>query len=406
MSDYLIERIVEVTRSPHSRNFYQNVIKVLGEGLVEMELGELKYQIRVGNVKHPGKYFTKLLQDQLSRYGEQARKIIPKDTYQELSQQDLFRHLQPRVIPKPSLKKEKKMPQPYFPGQIPFPTFIGQEFFTLSKNKKRSDTVKYTSTTADGKQLQVSLIRGKSRPGSKSWGIPTVQHGKLFTALIKAWTDSKSNYMEHDEGTLVCFVRISAQELADYLGWKEFGGKNIEMLNNRIAELSSFPYYYNLENLNIGLKGFGFKLLGDYRIIDIENKYTKGTIFEIMFSTTVSWQLLNRHSITKPDELISIRNEIGWKLRMYLEPRLMSISDNQYSINLENLTYELQLPKAKWHKYKSQRKKIFSQAVKELNNSAVADGRIMKLGIILNKDKSDYKLTAYLENPRQRLALS
>jgi hypothetical protein len=58
MSDYLLKQIIKYTKSPQSKKFYRNTIKILGEGRVEMELGELKYQIRVGNVKHPGKYFT------------------------------------------------------------------------------------------------------------------------------------------------------------------------------------------------------------------------------------------------------------------------------------------------------------------------------------------------------------
>lgn len=399
--EYLIERIIEITQSSHSKQFYRKAIRILGEEVVEEELGELKYQLHVGNVKDPAKYFTKLLQNQLIKH--EAKSTIPKNTYQELTQQDLFKNLQPKIIENFSLKEEKRMFQPYFPGQIPFPTFIGQEFFTLSKNKKKADAVKYTSITPDGKKVQVSLIRGKSKPGDKPRGIPTVYHGKLFMALIKAWTDGGSNYMQDNNGTQVCFVRVSARKLADYLGWKKFGGKQLNQLNTDLNDLKSYPYYFNLEELDIGLQGFGFYLIGDVRNLNIGKAKTSETIFEVIFSTTVSWQLLHRHTISKLDEVIRIRNEIGWKLRLYLEPRLLSLPNGAiYSINLMMLIKELQLPKSSKHAFKSRRKELFVKAIKELNNSLIGDGRVMKVKLSLNKDKSDYKLIAFLQNIKQK----
>ena len=64
--------------------------------------------------------------------------------------------------------------------------------------------------------------------------------------------------------------------------------------------------------------------------------------------------------------------------------------------NRENI-----LSKLDWHKFKAQRKREFSKAVKELNNSKITNSRIIKASIGLNKDKSDYKLSAYLKNPKQ-----
>jgi len=401
MTQYLLDEILKYTKSKNSLPFYKNAIKTLGPGVVEGELGELKYQIRTGDVDHPAKYFNKLLQVQLKKHGKDTKETIPENTYRELTQQNLFGNLMPANIPAGSIPDKRKMIQPYFRGQIPFPTFIGQEFFATSKNKKTSDTVIYKTETKDGKKVEVTLIRGKSRPRDKAVGIPTVYHGKLFVALIKAWTDKGSQVLEHKDGTVVCFVRVPARELADYLGWKKFGGSQLEQLNTTLRELKSYPYYYRLEELDLDLKGFGFYLLGDVRIIDAGKGKTAETIFEVLFSTTVSKQLDERKAITKTDGLITIRNEIAWKLRLYLEPRLLSIPDDVYSINLQKLIEELQLPKSSKHQYKSQRKQLISKAVEELNDSETVDGRIIKLKLTLNKDKSDYKLIAFLEVPKQ-----
>ncbi len=404
-TSYLIEQIIKITKSKRSIPFYRKVIKELGENIVDGELGELKYQIRTGNVKHPAKYFNRLLQKQLKKYGKEIKPAVKKKQDKPPTQRDFFDSLLPVKIPKQLKYSENKMPDIYFPGQIPFPTFVGQEFFALSSNKKKSDEVIYKNQTADGKVFKITLIRGRGRPGAKPRGILTVSHGKVFAALIKVWTDQGCRKIEYEDGTVICFIRISARKMAEYLKWKKFGGSQLKQLDDILNDLSNFPYYYRLEELDIGLKGFGFKLLGDIRVYDIGKEKERKiyeTGYDIMFSTTVSKQLLERQARSRPDDLITMRNEIAWKLRLYLEPRLLSIQDHYYSINLKNLIKELQLPKSKKHKYKSQRKQMFQKAVEEMNNTKTADGRhILKMKISPNKDKSDYKLVAFLENSKQ-----
>ena len=44
----LIERILELTNSGQSIPFYRKAIELVGPGLVESELGELRYQMKLG----------------------------------------------------------------------------------------------------------------------------------------------------------------------------------------------------------------------------------------------------------------------------------------------------------------------------------------------------------------------
>jgi len=403
--DYLIDQIIKYTKSDHSLNFYHKAIKLLGEGRVEIELGELKYQIRKGTVKDPARYFTKLLLDQINTLNipDDKKPFPPKDTYQELTQEDLFRHLVPRYIPEDSKSQKHGMSIPYRRGQIVFPTFIGQEFFALSNNKLLYDRVKFKSITADGETITATLIRGKSKPYDKPRGIPTITHGKLLMALIKAWTDRNCDSIKFEDGTIICKLTIKAKELAsNYLKWKEFGGSQARQLHFLLMDLKIMPYCLLPENENTYIDHVGFTLIDGLRNVGVKNKKGRfqDTIYEIHFSTTLSWQMYNRHVLTRADNYITIKNDIAWKLKLYLEPRLLATA--YYNRNLKDLINDLQLPKANWHNRKGQRKFMFSKPTDELNNSKLSNSYILKLKLLLNERKTDYKLVATAVNPKQR----
>ena len=106
----------------------------------------------------------------------------------------------------------------------------------------------------------------------------------------------------------------------------------------------------------------------------------------------------------RTEELMRIRNEIAFKLRLYLEPRLLSLDGKEYSIELRYLISQLQLPKVLWHKFKAQRKKKIKPAVQELNGQLTADGRIMELHI--EKGLSDWLLVAWLKGTPKKVLSS
>ncbi len=66
MSEYLLDEIIQVTKDDKSENFWKKAIKELGANTVEMELGELKHQIRVREIENPAKYLTTLLKKQMN----------------------------------------------------------------------------------------------------------------------------------------------------------------------------------------------------------------------------------------------------------------------------------------------------------------------------------------------------
>jgi len=399
---YVLSEIIRITGDSKSRTFWIKAIKEIGCSRVEQDLGELKYQTHKEEKRNPGAYLTTLLKQRMNlntTAGKKATLTKPAEklnTYFEKTQQDLFHHLMPIPIPKDEKGESGNMPTPYSGKNIPWPTFIGPEFFTLSTNKKKSDAVMYTPRSKEGAGPAIALIRGKISPDSKrEYGIPTTHHWKVFSALQLAWSQEKCKFSQYDNGTLVCFIVVAAKELARLLGWKHWqhlGKNDLRWLKDIVTDLKSMPYYLRWENKE-GLEGYGFYLVGDVSLINRKTSAGHETLFNVSFSSTVSWQLLERHAVIRPKQMLYVKSELASLIWLYLEPNLRA--NDKACINLSNLIKVLNLPEASWHKYKSQRKREFTKAIKEINGQRLADGR--KMIVTIEKGLNDYQLAAHLE---------
>jgi hypothetical protein len=146
----LIERLVQFTNSPQSVPFYRKAIRILGAGIVDEEFGELRYRVNRGEVKNPGKYFTTLLHKQLlsseklkpGYTGKTSLVLVApradffnqsyqERTYHNGSSEDLFTELKPIVRPKTEVSETHAMEIAFSAKTLPWPTFLGPEFFTL-----------------------------------------------------------------------------------------------------------------------------------------------------------------------------------------------------------------------------------------------------------------------------------
>ena len=400
---YVLSEIIRITKDKKSNAFWKKAIKELGLQCVEEDLGALKHEMRVRDIKSPAAYLTSLLKQRINLNitpeNKEARKETKKlNTYFEETQQDLFRHLKPVPIPKDVIGAFENMPAPYSGKNIPWPTFIGPEFFTLSTDKRKSDKIIAQFRSLDGNVTEVPLIRGKISPDSnEEFGIPNIQHWRVLCALQIAWAQKQSGLIKYENRNKICSVTVSAKKLAKILGWKNWqhlSKKDLRWLRDKIAKLKAMPYHLLLEALGLkDLKGFGFYLIGDVCLLNKKAKRGEETIFNVLFSSTVSWQLLNRHAVIRAKEMIHIRSELACQIWMYLEPILRT--RGEHFIGLKNLVNVLHLPKADWHKYKSDRNRKFERALKELNGQRIADGR--KMIVSISKGLYDWQLESRLE---------
>jgi hypothetical protein len=241
------------------------------------------------------------------------------------------------------------------------------------------------------------MIRGRVKPKSKELGIPTVEHGRILAALENIWAQQGCPYHTYtDSKTVVCFCLVSIRDLAGLLGYTSFGGQNLIHLTNKVWDLKNMAYY--LDMAAVGFKNAinrGFSLLHSVELAEGMKHGQMETILKVEFSTQLSSQLLSRRAVTRPKQLAHIRSELGFLVRLYLEPILFSLNGETYTKSLSDLIKDLSLPAAPWHNYKSKRRQVFLKALKSMQNQKTTDGR----GIILNIEEglTDYLLTARLE---------
>lgn len=395
---YVLSEIISITGDTKSRVFWIKALKDLGANAVAQDLSTTQHAMRLRKIKSPAKYLTAFLKQRMNLNTAPKKPAVKLITYFEKTQQDLFRHLKPVPIPQDVIGESENMPIPYSGKNIPWATFIGPEFFTTSTNKKKSDKINAQFRSLDGSVIEVPLIRGKISPDSnEEFGIPNIQHWRILCALQIAWAQQKSGLIKYGNQNRICSVAVSAKELAKILGWKNWqhlAKKDLRWLRDKIAKLKAMPYHLLLENLGIkDLKGFGFYLIGDVCLLNKKARRGEETIFNVSFSSTVSWQLLNRHAVIRAKEMIHIHSELACQIWMYIEPVLRA--HGKACINLSNLIKILHLPEADWQKYPGHRKRQFAKAIKELNGQRLADSR--KMVIKIEKGLYDWQLAAHLE---------
>lgn len=399
MTQHILDEILKYTKSKKSVDFYKKAITILGKDRVFGELGELKYQMRTGEVKNPAKYFTKLLKNQIDKYSankKEQQEYKDKPVPYENTQRDLLRHLMPKEKRKDNdIIDEKAMKKPYFGKNIPQLTFTGPQFFTLSSNKNRSDEVMAKFITREG-TFNVPLVRGKTNKNSKEeFGLLTVSHKKIFDALKIAWARKGCNKFRDSKGVYYCKVVVAARELADILKWKKFGGKDLMHLTDSIQRIKASPYLVNIADSDInlpGLKNYHFSLIDGFSSISFKEQGGEKTYFSVIFSSTVSWQLINRYTVNRAAGMLEVKSELTHLIWSYIEPTLRKYG--RMNINLSNLIEVLQLPKRAWHEKRWRRKQVFQKAIKELNGQQIADGR--QIIAYIEKGLQDYMLVAVL----------
>lgn len=400
--DYLVSEIEKITGDVKSTKFWKKAIRLLGEGPVSEEVGELKYRMHIEEIKKPAQYLTRLLtkridqvqENKIASQGKQGEFAL---TYFEANRETLINKFKTVEIPKDEVAEKKLMEIPYSDKNIPWITTLGAEFFTLSKNKTTSDEVELVLRTMSGETFSVPMIRGRIKPGSRQYGILNVQHGKLFAILKHEWVRRGCEYAEYkNHAAAICVFSISARALAQAIGWEAFGGKHLTDLTNLLYDLKVKPYYIDFQKNGIAQTGYGFSLLDGVDVIDRKTRGGRETVFVIRFSPFVSAQLLGRQVVGRTKDLVSMKSELAFLIRLYIEPRLLSLQGQEYSKTLLNLIDALCLPKASWHKYPKHRKREFEKAIEQVNGAHICTGGTMRVRV--EKGLFDYMLVAHIEN--------
>ena len=229
----------------------------------------------------------------------------------------------------------------------------------------------------------------------------TAEHGRILGAIECLWVEQGCQYARFGNGSVSCFCRVSIRRLAELLGWESFGGRDLTHLKRKTIKIKVTGYYLELEAVEelrkAGLKGYGFSLIDGFDLVDRRRHGLEQTTFRVLFSDPYSRQLLARRVVTRPKEMLKMRGELAFLLRLYLEPILIGRGvGREHSIELLNLIRVLNLPSAGWHQYKSRRKAIFTKALRELQGLTTADGSRIDVQIQQGLNLLDFMLVARL----------
>ncbi len=421
----LIDRILKVTQSPQSIPFYRKAIAALGEGIVDEEYGELRYRTLLGEVNEPSRYFTALLRKRLatlngvppplkaSRPGSGAQRTMNRESlsihrlqhddrsYHNSSGEKLFTELAPIKTHGAQPSDATSMQFPYSTKSIPWATFIGPDFFTLSTNKAKSDRVIAKFRVLGGQVREVPLIRGRLFPKDQEHGILTAEEGRILGAIECLWAEQGCQYARFGNGSLSCYCNVPVRRLAQLLGWASFGGRDLDHLKRKVINLKMKGYYLELDAVDElrrrGMRGYGFTLIDGVELVDKTRHKMEQTTFRITFSDPYSRQLLARRVVSRPRDLLKMRSELAFVLRLYLEPILLGRGmGSKHSIELLNLIRVLNLPAAGWHKYKSRRHAISGKAIQELVGMKTTDGHRIDVHIRQGTNQADFMLVGRL----------
>jgi hypothetical protein len=413
----LIERILKATQSPQSLPFYRRAIAALGEGIVDQEYGELRYRTQLGEVNNPAKYFNALLKkrlegvrnprslEELGSSGSpprtNGRPPSQDRSYQSSSGKELFMELAPIKAHEVGPATAGTMQLPYSVKTIPWATFIGPEFFTLSTNKAQSDRVIARFRVLGGKITDVPLLRGRLFPKDQDRGILTAEDGRILGAIECLWVEQGCQYAQFGNGSVSGHCRVPIRRLAQLLGWRSFGGRDLDHLKRKVINLKVKGYYLELDAVEelrkAGMKGYGFTLIDGVELVDKTIHRMEQTILRICFSDPYTRQLLGRRVVSRPKNLLRMRSELAFVLRLYLEPILLSRgTQSQHSIELRNLIRLLNLPTAGWHKYKSRRQAVFGKAIRELHGMKTTSGHRLDIQIRQGTNTDDFMVVGRL----------
>lgn len=372
----------------------------------------------MGEVNNPAKYFSALLRKRLaslhpppplkaSRHSGNPRRTngpaLAHDdrSYHNSSGKELFTELAPIKAQEVQSGATGSMQSPYSTKTIPWATFIGPEFFTLSTNKAKSDRVMAKFRVLGGQVTEVPLIRGRLFPKDQERRILTAEEGRILGAIECLWVEQGCQYAHFGKGSLSCYCNVPIRRLAQQLGWDSFGGRDLDHLKRKVISLKMKGYYLELDAVEelrrAGMKGYGFTLIDGVELVDKIRHRTEQTVLRIRFSDPYSRQLLARRVVSRPKDLLKMRSELAFVLRLYLEPILLARgSGREHSIELQNLIKVLNLPAAGWHKYKSRRQAIFNKAVRELRGMKTTDGHRIDVLMRQGLNRADSMLVGRL----------
>lgn len=388
-SETLADEMVAFSESPESRLFFLKAIFALGAGLAREAVGEVRMRWNEGTIENKAHYLVRVLK----RWMDERIKDEPQEPGPSI-QVGPEKGLVPQPVSSNEQTPEQFLDIPYSRNLIPHVRDITGDFFALTneiRNKfDKWDKVRTLLTIGD-KTYDVDMIRGKKDRGDEGRGILTTEHWRIMDAVTQIWSEQRGPHSREQ----ICVVNTTAREIAKQLKIT-FGGKEQRYITKKVLDLGSTGYLFcmreNQDAVQDGIKDFSFQIFGEVQTLTWMKGGKPEKYFRIVFSEPYSRLLLTRRIVRRPKEMLETRGDIALKLFDYLF-RILSVRP-EHHIELLKLIKALKLPLAGWHTYRSQRKREFEKAIREINGRQISDNEVFEIVIDLGLNPKDFVLIA------------
>lgn len=254
---------------------------------------------------------------------------------------------------------------------VNFATFDSR-FFTYPSDKRQSSKVNIKIKFENGSYKEYDLYRGLFYKGDKGSGQLNTTHAKILLAIIHLWQQQGSKFA--DKNGYFAIVNVSIRELAEILGYKQFGGKNFKDLFDKVMDLTKVP---NL--LVSGEETFSMQFLSNLGVSSIANERQK-TVINLQINPFISKQLYERKAFLRNPDIYRIKNPTAFKFLICYDKKIFK--GNTLKLDVKEVAKDLQL--------ESRMDSIIrtlKTAIQELNNYELHENYLLKVELVKEDKK-------------------
>lgn len=295
-------------------------------------------------------------QEELNTFIQDSKKHSEKKEIEEQSESHQLKQLE--LISMPGKYGIAKV--------VNFATFDSR-FFTYPSDKRQSSKVSIKIKFENGSYKEYDLYRGLFYKGDKGSGQLNTTHAKILLAIIHLWQQQGSRFA--DKNGYFAIVNVSIRELAEILGYKQFGGKNFKDLFDKVIELTKIPSL-----LVSGEETFSMQFLSNLGVSSSTTEKQK-TVINLQINPFISKQLYERKAFLRNPDIYRIKNPTAFKFLVCYDKKIFK--GNTLKLDVREVAKDLQL-EARMDSII----RTLKTAIQELNNYELHEDYLLKVELI------------------------
>jgi hypothetical protein len=282
------------------------------------------------------------------------------------------------------------MPAKYGETNIACFTTFDSRFFTYPSDKRKKVKIEIKIPFNNGIVKTYNLYRGQFVIGDEGRGQLNTTHARILLAIVHLWQKQGCKFA--DTNGFFSVVNISIRELAQQLGYKNFGGRDFKRLFNKIMELIEIP------NLLVdGTRGFAFTFINKINVLSDTTNRNK-TVLRLAFDPFIAKQLYERKAFLRNPQCYKIKNPSAFKFLIHYDKKIFK--GNKLKLKIEEVAKDLQLN----YKRLDNLLRVFSHIIKEINGYVLNENYNITVEL-LNEQGKYYVIAERISNRKLQVKL-